>query len=364
MSKIDFDFNIYGEGDEPVESVNPLLPIEKQVGDDGEEVEEDGDAPLLVVKEEDGEIVPDSSFSELAVMLLGDDIVIHQQNEDGEDEEIPLSEYNLTKEEFIDVVKNYIEDERNRFKENSISTEDLDETTLMVMKAVKNSRGNFDELNKLLQIQTDFVDPIKSLDLDDVHDQEKAVKMRHQAEGKLTDRQIDALIKGYKAEDSLRDEAEDSVNTLSEMIKNEAARLNEELDKKEEQLQSNLKYYKKTVEEDLKSKYKVGEKLAKKIADFAGKEVINESMKIKEFSIDKNYRDYRQDKDVAAELALFLYDGGKTYRKMIESELQLKVNIENKKRILTTKAVKPSSGGVRSGDKEETISFEKFFGSK
>lgn len=361
MSKIDFDFNIYDEGETPQPNVNPLLTIEEQ-----EEVVVGEEEKVVEVKEEEikEEVLIDSDFTEIAVALLGSDIVILQQNEEGEDVEVPLSDLSLTKEEFIDVIKNYIDDERSRFKENSISTEDLDETTLTVMKAVKNSRGKFEELNKLLQIQTEFVDPIKSLDLENESDQEKAVRMQHQAEGKLTERQVETLIKGFKAEGSLREEAEDSVNVLSEMVKNEAIRLNEELDKKEEQLQSNLKHYRGVIESELKSKYQVEDKLAKKIADFAGKEVTNQEFKIKEFLIDKNYREFRQDKDISSLLSLWLYDGGKTYDKMIEAKLQLKVGIENKKRLLTTKSIRPTSGGIRAGDKEESIPFEKFFGNK
>lgn len=362
MSKIDFDFNIYDEGETPQPNVNPLLTIkEKEEVAVDEKVEDDEEVKEEVIEEK---TLVDSDFTEIAVALLGSDIAILQQNEEGEDVEVPLIDLNLTKEEFIDVVKNYIEDERSRIKENSISTEDLDETTLTVMKAVKNSRGKFEELSKLLQIQTDFVDPIKSLDLENESDQEKAVRMKHQAEGKLTDRQVETLIRGFKAEGSLREEAEDSVNTLSEMVKNEAIRLNEELDKKEEQLQSNLKHYRSVIESELKSKYNVEDKLAKKIADFAGKEVTNQEFKIKEFLIDKNYREFRQDKDISSLLSLWLYDGGKTYDKMIESKLQLKVGVENKKRLLTTKSVRPTSGGVRAGEKEESIPFEKFFGNK
>lgn len=298
------------------------------------------------------------NYSDIASKILGDNFTIVIEGENGEEQEVLLSEAGLSGEDFISVVKNYISEEKKGYKEKSVSIDGLDETTVSIMKALKNSRGNFDGVSKLMNLQEQFVDPIKSLDLDTEADQIKAIRMRYEADKAYDKDTIDDIITAGKAKGDLQARAEKAMTEMSQVVKVEAEKLIIKQAEQEKQLTTQLKDYRNTLVGDLKTKFSLEEGLAKKIANFAGNEVLDKEKNVRRFEIDDMYMKSRQDKDIASDLALFLYDGGKTYRKHIEAGLKHKVNTDNQRTIRLNRNTKPTSGGGRAGEKEELISFE------
>lgn len=298
------------------------------------------------------------NYSDIASKILGDNFTIVIEGENGEEQEVLLSEAGLSGEDFISVVKNYISEEKKGYKEKSVSIDGLDETTVSIMKALKNSRGNFDGVSKLMNLQEQFVDPIKSLDLDTEADQIKAIRMRYEADKAYDKDTIDDIITAGQAKGDLQARAEKSMTEMSQVVKVEAEKLIVKQAEQEKQLTTQLKDYRSTLVGDLKTKFSLEEGLAKKIANFAGNEVLDKEKNVRRFEIDDMYMKSRQDKDIASDLALFLYDGGKTYRKHIEAGLKHKVNTDNQRTIRLNRNTKPTSGGGRAGEKEELISFE------
>lgn len=298
------------------------------------------------------------NYSDVAVDILGDGFTVVIPDGDGE-KEIPISEANLSKSDFIEVVKSYIKDEKQRLKDNSISIRGLDDTTVSIINAVKKSKGSLREVERLLKLQDDFITPLRDLDLDKEEDQISAIRMRYEADSKYEPEMIEALIFTAKSKGELKETALKSFKELENVISREAERVNKELEERESKIKENLVVYRGQITEDLVNKWGVKESFAKRVSDFAGKQnTSKDSQHV--FDIDKRYLESRQDKNIAPDLALFLYDGGETFKKIIKEGLKTEVNIENQRIIRLNSKTNPGSGGTRIGDKEDVIPFDEF----
>lgn len=373
---ISFDFDVIVSDEEVASKEESSLNIEtelskKEIETDGEEVEKSLEEEV-VEKKLPEDVVDDSSkvddileslnevenYSDVAVEILGNGFTIVIPDGDGE-KEIPINEANLSKSDFIEVVKSYIKDEKQRLKDNSISIRGLDETTVSIINAVKKSKGSLKEVERLLRLQDDFITPLRDLDLDKEEDQISAIRMRYEADSKYEPEMIDALIFTAKSKGELKETALKSFEELENVISREAERVNKELEEREIKIKENLVAYRNQITEDLVKKWGLKESFAKRVSDFAGKQNTSKDSQ-HAFDIDKRYLESRQDKNIAPDLALFLYDGGETFKKIIKEGLKTEVNIENQRKIRLNSKTNPGSGGTRIGDKEDVIPFDEF----
>ena len=307
---ISFDFDVLESGEELIIEDDSSLDDDKPFVKEEEKVDDSGNEGELPIKEEtvqalgeDFEFEPvQENFSEIAVGILGEDFTILIPEGD-EELEVPISQANLTKEDFVELVKTYIGEEKQKLKDNSISIRGLDETTVSIINAVKKSKGSLKEVERLLQLQDDFISPLRNLDLDKEEDQVKAIRMRYGSDSKYEEDMIEAVIYAAKSKGELKETALKSFEELEGVIAKEAERVNKELEEREVRVKESLVNYREEVVSSLVSKWGLKESFAKKISDFAGKQTNGKDSQ-HAFEIDKRYLETRQDKELALDYLL------------------------------------------------------------
>lgn len=216
---------------------------------------------------------------------------------DGEEVEVNIDEIDLDEETFKLINQAKIDELKEEAVKGKISAEGASEFALKLLEIDKNGG----DVKELLQIKSNFLDPLEGLDVNTVEDQREIVYLRNMAAGLDEDSTL-RLIKSYEEEGTLASVAEDSYNKLREAIDKkleEELRISQENKKKAEE---NFKKYTSDLKEELK-KFELKDSAKKKIVDFAT--TIKDNGKL---AIDEVYNEWRMNPQKASMLALFMLD--------------------------------------------------------
>lgn len=216
---------------------------------------------------------------------------------DGEEVEVSIDEIDLDEETFKLINQAKIDELKEEAVKGKISSEGVSDFTKKLIEIDKNGG----DVKELLQIRSNFLDPLEGLDVNSVEDQREIVYLRNMAAGLDEDSTL-RLIKSYEEEGTLADVAEDSYNKLREAIDKkleDELRISQENKKKAEE---NFKKYTSDLKEELK-KFELKDSAKKKIVDFAT--TIKDNGKL---AIDEVYNEWRMNPQKASMLALFMLD--------------------------------------------------------
>ena len=216
---------------------------------------------------------------------------------DGEEVEVSLDDIELDEETFKLINQAKIDELKEEAVKDKISSEGVSDFTKKLIEIDKNGG----DVKELLQIRSNFLDPLEGLDVNSVEDQREIVYLRNMAAGLDEDSTL-RLIKSYEEEGTLANVAEDSYNKLREAIDK---KLEDELklsQDKKKQAEENFKKYTSDLKEELK-KFELKDSAKKKIVDFAT--TIKENGKL---AIDEVYNEWRMDPKKSSMLALFMLD--------------------------------------------------------
>lgn len=216
---------------------------------------------------------------------------------DGEEVEVSIDDIDLDEETFKLINQAKIDELREDAVKDKISSEGVSDFTKKLIEIDKNGG----DVKELLQIRSNFLDPLEGLDVNTVEDQREIIYLRNMAAGLDEDSTL-RLIKSYEQEGTLADVAEDSYNKLREAIDKkleDEVRISQDNKKKAE---DNFKKYATDLKEELK-KFELKDTAKKKIVDFAT--AIKENGKL---AIDEVYNEWRMNPQKASMLALFMLD--------------------------------------------------------
>jgi hypothetical protein len=216
---------------------------------------------------------------------------------DGEEVEVSIDDIDLDEETFKLINQAKIDELKEDAVKDKISSEGVSDFTKKLIEIDKNGG----DVKELLQIRSNFLDPLEGLDTSVVEDQREIVYLRNMAAGLDEDSTL-RLIKSYEEEGTLSDVAEDSYNKLREAIDKkleDEVRISQENKKKAE---DNFKKYAADLKTELK-KFELKDAAKKKIVDFAT--TIKDNGKL---AIDEVYNEWRMDPKKASMLALFMLD--------------------------------------------------------
>ena len=216
---------------------------------------------------------------------------------DGEEVEVNIDDIDLDEETFKLINQAKIDELKEEAVKDKISSEGVSDFTKKLIEIDKNGG----DVKELLQIRSNFLDPLEGLDVNSVEDQREIVYLRNMAAGLDEDSTL-RLIKSYEEEGTLASVAEDSYNKLRIAIDKkleEELRISQENKKKAE---DNFKKYTSDLKEELK-KFELKDTAKKKIVDFAT--AIKDNGKL---AIDEVYNEWRMNPQKASMLALFMLD--------------------------------------------------------
>ena len=216
---------------------------------------------------------------------------------DGEEVEVSIDDIDLDEETFKLINQAKIDELKEDAVKDKISSEGVSDFTKKLIEIDKNGG----DVKELLQIRSNFLDPLEGLDTSVVEDQREIVYLRNMAAGLDEDSTL-RLIKSYEEEGTLSDVAEDSYNKLREAIDKkleDEVRISQENKKKAE---DNFKKYAADLKTELK-KFELKDAAKKKIVDFAT--TIKDNGRL---AIDEVYNEWRMDPKKASMLALFMLD--------------------------------------------------------
>jgi hypothetical protein len=216
---------------------------------------------------------------------------------DGEEVEVSIDDIDLDEETFKLINQAKIDELKEDAVKDKISSEGVSDFTKKLIEIDKNGG----DVKELLQIRSNFLDPLEGLDTSVVEDQREIVYLRNMAAGLDEDSTL-RLIKSYEEEGTLSDVAEDSYNKLREAIDKkleDEVRISQENKKKAE---DNFKKYAADLKTELK-KFELKDAAKKKIVDFAT--TIKDNGKL---AIDEVYNEWRMNPEKSSMLALFMLD--------------------------------------------------------
>lgn len=301
------------ELDKALKKEDPIFPdllfgeSKKEEEEEDKEEEDKGkddseEESLIPTGKSSEEVNQESEASKLYKKALketwgADEISTIVQVIDGEEVEVNIDDIDLDEETFKLINQAKIDELKEEAVKDKISSEGVSDFTKKLIEIDKNGG----DVKELLQIRSNYLDPLEGLDVNSVEDQREIVYLRNMAAGLDEDSTL-RLIKSYEEEGTLADVAEDSYNKLREAIDKkleDELRISQENKKKAEE---NFKKYTSDLKEELK-KFELKDSAKKKIVDFAT--TIKDNGKL---AIDEVYNEWRMNPQKASMLALFMLD--------------------------------------------------------
>jgi len=300
------------ELDKALKKEDPIFPdllfgeSKKEEEEDKEEEDKGKDdseeESLIPTAKSSEEVNQESEASKLYKKALketwgADEISTIVQVIDGEEVEVNIDDIDLDEETFKLINQAKIDELKEEAVKDKISSEGVSDFTKKLIEIDKNGG----DVKELLQIRSNFLDPLEGLDVNSVEDQREIVYLRNMAAGLDEDSTL-RLIKSYEEEGTLANVAEDSYNKLREAIDKkleDELRISKENKNKAEE---NFKKYTSDLKEELK-KFELKDSAKKKIVDFAT--TIKDNGKL---AIDEVYNEWRMNPQKASMLALFMLD--------------------------------------------------------
>jgi len=319
-----------------LDDITKITPV---VADTPADVDEDDDDEPLDI---DDIIKPDVNFKEVIKNLWGDDVeTIIQEDENGEEVEVNISDLDITQELFEEIVGSKLQAIEDTYKDR-ISTDHVSDFTQRLIDIEKNGG----DVKQALDLYEDYQDPLEQLDMSTEAGQAQAVIMKLRAKGTPDDEISDLLDvyvnKGVLEEKGVaaKEDLDEAVQTKLQMIEQQA------IDKKAQHKQA-LKQYKTEFKETLQT-FNVKDSVRVKIVNAATKTDDKGA-----YELDKAYNAIRKDPAKAAELAFYLLDRGEFVKLVSEEAVtQQKKTTVKKLRLMPNKAKKTLAKQTSKGDSD------------
>lgn len=181
-------------------------------------------------------------------------------------EEVILSELDdIDEETFLQIQQSQEASRNEDLRDKYINKEELDDISLQILEISKN-KG---DLTKILNAKKNYIDPLEKFDLTQESHQEALVRQKYMIEsnGKLSQKDLDTIIKNRKEDLSLDKEAEEYAEALKKGFDDFLKKENEKAVKAQEDLRESTKATRKQVKEHL-SKYGLKDTAIKPMLDF------------------------------------------------------------------------------------------------
>lgn len=254
--------------------------------------------------------------------MFGEDLThIIQEDAEGNDQEVLISDVVLDKTMFEAIVSSKMETVKEEYTKDKISIQGVSDITKDLIEIDKKG-GNITEL---LRVKRDITDPLDQLDITTKEGQRLAIYLRKKAKGQEDD-EISRLINAYESEGILEEKGLAAESELRAAVSKqiEDAKINAQNENKRKK--DLLKSYKQEVKKGL-SQFEMNDAMKNKVTLLATK-----TDDKGQFEIDKAYDEARSNPISAARLALFLLDEDE-YIKQVSNKAVQSTKLESAKRI-------------------------------
>lgn len=317
------------------EEVSEEEPVTEDLETPPTESEENTEEVVEEVTEEEVPVVAKGNYLESIKNLFGDDIShIIQEDENGTEQEIPISDVEFTQELFEEVVKAQVSKIKEEAKENTIPTDGISEFTRELIEIDRNGG----DVSTLLKAKETYTDVLDRLDLTKAEDQKTAVFLRYKAGDRYTDEEINILIKGYEQEGTLETKAEQADQEIREAVKNQVDRVKQQAEEDKANKAKLLKVYRKEVRDKM-DQFDLDDRIKAKAVKLG-----TQTDEKGRFEIDNFYKKMKEDPETAAKLFLFLLDTSE-YDKQVGREVKKTEQLKSAGRISIIK--KDTSSGTK-----------------
>jgi tetratricopeptide (TPR) repeat protein len=258
---------------------------------------------------------------------------------DDEGNEIPLDEVDIDKDTFADIVKNYIEELKEKAKDESLSgVSDITKKIIEIDKA-----GG--DVTKVLELYDKVMSPLEKMDIATEDGQIQAIYMLNKAKG-MSEDDIANLIDAYKQKGILEEKAIESKDAISKAFEQLMEDEKKRAEQQKQEFEKTIKQYRKSLREKLKERG-LGSRVIDTIVSMATD--FDESGRTK---IDEMFDTKKMNPEEAAELYHFLVDKeGYLKNKLSETVNKEKLNVMKKLRLSKKSNSKKNVDGFKKKDK-------------
>lgn len=258
-----------------------------------------------------------------------------QEDEEGNEQEIPIEDVVITEEIFQDIVDSKFSEIKEEASKDKISTKGVSDFTKKLVEIDRNGG----DIKELLKVKEDFSDPLENIDITTEEGQIQAIYLRMLAGGQDEDT-IRRLIESYRSEGSLEEIGLKAQEELRAAIDQQLEKARQEAEDNKKLRKEKVKEYKKDLKENLKKEFELNDNIVNKVVTLATKE--DEHGR---FEMDRLYYAVRENPEQAHALALWLLDRG-LYDKQITNPVLQKDKLERAGRI----RIINKGGGANSQD--------------
>lgn len=274
-------------------------------------------------------------------------------DEDGQELEADINDVDLSLKEVIDLIKGSSQQELEDYKSKSISIENVDKDRKEIVDFI--IKGG--DPKKLIEYQTE-IENVRQYDIDNPQDAEDLIRKYYSYKSDTTKEEVDVIILGAKASDSLTKMAETASVRITEHVEKLKEAEKQHIDNLIEQQNEALKTYTK----EFKSRVRDAgytDKQYQKLVDFATKKIKKEinGQAIDVYEMDLALQSARSNPEDATELAMFLLDKESYLKKKLESkEIEIKKNaISETRRVKLLRTNSADSATTRFKDNKTNI---------
>lgn len=243
----------------------------------------------------------------------------------GEKKLVPILDLEITPELFEQLEFAQKEKKKEDLESNYVSKEGLDDTTMKMIE-LKKLGG---DITPLLQVESEFVNPLKNIDLDNEQHQEYLVRQRLSLNQDLDAVDIDNKIQRLKTNLLLDSEAKKIADEVQERFDNFVEDKKQEHLKNMEAQKEEQKVFKKTITDTYKSFEIKNENLIKSL--------VEKATKTDEYGladIDKLYFDSKKQNPELFAKATFLLTNEEAFNEFMGIKIKNKVSLETAKSML------------------------------
>jgi hypothetical protein len=243
----------------------------------------------------------------------------------GEKKLVPILDLPMTPELFEQLEVAQKEKKQEDLNSKYISKEGIDATTEKMIE-LKKAGG---DITQLLQVESDFVNPLKNIDLENEQHQEYLVRQRLSLNQDLDEIDIESKIKRLKQNLTLDVEAKKIAEEVQERFDNYVEEKKQEHLLKLEAQKEEQKVFKKTISETYKGFQIKNENLIKALVDSA--------TKTDEYGladIDKLYFDSKTNNPELFAKAVFLLKNEEAFNEFMGIKIKNKISLDTTKTIL------------------------------
>lgn len=259
-----------------------------------------------------------SHLHKILKSLYGDQVItIIQQDENGEDVEVPVDELELDEELLAEIIRTKSEQEKEEVTKDKISVEGVTEFTKNLIEIDK--RGG--TVTDLLKLRETYIDPLNQLDTATPEGQKEVIRLRMLAAG-TNEEDIKDFIELYEKKGELETKALKYEAEIRAAVNAQAEDRKQKAIADEEARKERMKTYKKDLKESIQQSFQLKDTEVNKLVDFATKfDAQNQNV------LAKSFTEALADPQKAAKLILFLYD-----EKEFEAQLSSGVLKEHQKK--------------------------------